>query len=83
MIKEEEFQISIQEEKDTFGNIVKWTEETRDGDTLIRKRVDEYTYYNTGEVDTITQKVFDGEGNLVSEKRVKHFRDSRPPVVEE
>ena len=65
--------------KDKEGRVKTWTEETRDSDgILLSKRVDEYSYYHkTGDVDTINQKVYDGEATLWSEKEVKHFCDWR------
>jgi len=68
--------------KDEKGRMKKWTEEIRDVDgMLLSRRVDEYTYYKTGETDTINQKRYDGEGNLLSEKDVKHFIDNNQSVV--
>lgn len=69
--------------KDKEGRVKTWTEETRDADNiLLSKRVDEYKYFSeTGVIDTINQKVYDGEGTLRSEKKVRHFEDGTPPVV--
>ena len=69
--------------KDKHGSIKTWTEETRDSDNIfLSKRVNEYTYFvKTGAIDTIKQKVFDGEGGLRSEKEVQHFEDGGQPVV--
>jgi len=80
--EETENQTSIQVEKDKAGNVTKWTEETRDAEgILIGTRVDTYTYYPTGAVDTITQKVFDGADKLTNEKDVKHTLDGKQPTV--
>lgn len=69
-------------EKDEKERTKKWTEETRDIDgILISKRVDEYSYYETGEVDTIIQQVYDDKGKLTSEKKVKHFTDGKKPEI--
>ena len=70
--------------KDKEGRIKTWTEEIRDTDNiLLSKRVDEYAYFlKTGSIDTINQKVYDGEGSLRSEKTVKHFEDYKQPEVE-
>lgn len=69
--------------KDEKGRSKIWTEETRDSDNiLLSKRTDEYEYYKNGDINTITQKVYDGEGALLSEKEVKHFEDGKQPVVE-
>ncbi|MEA3435424.1 MAG: hypothetical protein U9R43_03090 [Thermodesulfobacteriota bacterium] len=69
--------------KDKEGRMKTWTEETRDiDDILVSKRTDEYKYFSeTGNVDTINQKVYDGEGSLRSEKNVRHFEDGTKPVV--
>jgi Mg2+/Co2+ transporter CorB len=79
---EDENETASHVEKDKKGRVKKWTEETKDLDgILISKRVDEYSYYKTGEVDIITQQVYDSKGELVSEKKVKHFVDGRRPEV--
>jgi len=67
--------------KDKEGR-VKWTEEIRDSDgILLSKRVDEYKYYSvTGNIDTIVQKVYDGDGLLLSEKEVKHSEGGGKPI---
>lgn len=68
--------------KDVQGRMKTWTEETRDSDNiLLSKRVDEYKYFTKGAIDTINQKVYDGEGSLLSEKEVKHFEDGTKPIV--
>ena len=72
--------ISIIKDKD--GRMKTWTEEIRDSDNiLLSKRVDEYKYFAKGAIDTINQKVYDGEGSLLSEKEVKHFEDGTKPIV--
>ena len=69
----EEISSEISLVKDEQGRMKTWTEITRDSDgNQIRKRVDEYTYHSTGEVDTITQQVFDSADKLTSEAEVKH-----------
>lgn len=70
-------------EKDKKGRIKKWTEEKHDIDgNLLSKRANEYNYYETGEVDTIIQQVYDGKG-LISGQKVKHFTDGRQFEVAE
>ena len=39
------------------------------------------SYYKTGEIDKIKQRWFDGEGNLLRERIIKHFRDGRQPKI--
>lgn len=74
--------VSSKIEKDEQGRTCTWIEERRDPDgILISKRLDEYTYYETGEINVIRQRAYDGEGSLVSEKTVTHFTDGRRPVV--
>lgn len=79
----EEISSKVTTVKDKEGRVKTWTEETRDADNiLLSKRVDEYKYFSeTGVIDTINQKVYDGEGTLHSEKKVRHFEDGTPPVV--
>jgi len=69
-------------EKDKQGRMLTWTEITEDQDKKqVRKRVDSYTHYATGEVDVINQKVFDVADKLTDEKEAKHYRDGRRPVL--
>lgn len=79
----EEMTSNISVIKDAKGRMKTWTEETRDCDNiLLSKRVDEYKYFSeTGDIDMITQKVYDGDGLLLSEKEVKHFNDGTQPIV--
>ena len=75
-------QTTVTVEKDLKGNRSKWTEETKDSKgVLISKRVDEYTYYSTGEVDIITLKVFDSALKLISAREIKHYLNGRQPTV--
>lgn len=67
---------------DKEGRMKTWTEENRDIDgVLISKRVDDYTYYETGEIDTTTQQNYDSQGDLTSEIKIKHFKDGKRPEV--
>jgi len=63
-------------EKNPDGTTKKWTEITSNG-----RRVDEYTYYKTGEVNEIVQMVFDEEGTVVCNKKVSHYLDGTNPTV--
>lgn len=68
--------------RDLKGRMSVWTEETKDLDgALVSKRVDNYSYYDTGEIDIITLRTFDSKLNKTSEKQVKHLKDHKPPVV--
>jgi len=69
--------------KDKEGRLKTWTEVTKDSDgKLTQKRVDEYTYYETGEIDTIMQSVYGPIDSLViGEREIKHHRDGRRPEV--
>ena len=70
--------------KDAQGRTNTWTEEMKDvKGVIISKRRDEYNYHKTGEVDTIIQQVYDGKGGLISEKRIKHFKDGKQPITTE
>ncbi|MCK4525959.1 hypothetical protein KAW18_01205 [candidate division WOR-3 bacterium] len=66
--------------KDGQGRISTWTEETRDLDkVVIGKRVDKYTYYSIGEINTITMKKYDSDDVLTSKKVLKHYKDGTQP----
>lgn len=66
--------------KDGQARMGTWTEETRDlDDLLVGKRINEYTYYPTGEINTITMKKYDSDNELTSKKVLKHYRDGRQP----
>ena len=70
--------------KDGQVRVSTWTEETRDlDDVLVGKRINEYTYYPTGEIDIITQKRYDSQNELIgSGVEIKHFLDGRQPQVQ-
>jgi len=75
--------ITVVADKD--GRTTKWTEETRDlKDVLLGKRVDEYTYYPTGETDIIIHKEYDSSDKLIpgSEKKIKHYLGGRQPEIQ-
>ncbi len=70
---------SVQIKKDVKGNIVEWSEEIKDDKgVLISRRVDQYSFYESGEVNVIIQQIFDHNG-LVSDKQIKHFLDGKKP----
>jgi hypothetical protein len=78
----EETVSSIAVVKNKDGLMQTWIEETRDADgILISKRVDEYGYVEGGVIDTINQKIYDGEGAVSSEKTLKHYSDGRQPMI--
>ena len=78
----EEFNSTVIVVKDKDGNMKTWTEETKDSDNiLVSKRVENYSYFENGNVDTINQKGYDGEGTLLSEKETKHFVDGTKPIT--
>ena len=80
----EEFTSIVNVIKDKDGRVKTWTEETRDSDNiLLSKRTDEYLYYDNGSINTIVQKIYDGEGSVLSEKTVQHFEDKQPVVIGE
>lgn len=79
---EDEIRIATQVTKNKDGLISSWVEESRDLDgVLMGRRTDEYTYYESGEIDIIIQSIYDGEGTLLAKKEVKHFTDGRQPTV--
>ena len=66
--------------KDGKERMSTWTEETRDlDDLLVGKRIDEYVYYPTGEINTITMKKYDSNNELTSKKVLKHYKDGTQP----
>lgn len=68
--------------KDAHGRMNIWAKETRDiDDALIGKRIDKYSYYQTGEINEIIQEVYDSE-KLIKKTRLKHYRDGTQPDVE-
>lgn len=72
---------SIFTETNISGSLKKFTEEIFDLDNnFLSKRVTNYTYYPSGEVDWIIldSYVYDV---LVSRKRVKHFKSGKQPHV--
>ena len=79
----ENIESNISVTKDKEWNIIEWIEELRDSDnTLVSKRTDKYSYYLTGEVNIITQQVWDKDGKL-TEKQVKHYENGKQPLVTE
>jgi hypothetical protein len=68
--------------KNGQGRMSTWTEESRDLDgILVSKRVDEYSYYLTDEINEIIQEEYEGE-TLVSKKKLKHYKDGTQPDTE-
>ena len=47
----------------------------------LTSRKIEWTYYPTGEVDTITISELDALDQLISQKTIKHFTDGRQPII--
>ena len=60
--------IRIHETTDILG--------TKTGSTRI-----DWTYYPTGEVDTITTTELDALDQVISTQTIKHFTDGRQPVI--
>ena len=71
--------------KDEKGRMKTWTEVTKDIEgKQIQKRIDEYVYYPSGEIDTIAQKVYGVNDNLVlNGTTIKHFKDGRKPIIQD
>ena len=69
-------------EKDKDGRMIRWTEICYDeAKKPVSKRVDEYGYYETKEVNEIEQKIFDSKDAVTSDIRVKHYVDGKQPTV--
>lgn len=82
MIPKPETEEIVNVEKGKFGR-TRQVYKLRDKDTgeLLKKKIELTSYYDTGEINMIRQKWFDGEGNLLKERIIKHFRDGRQPKV--
>lgn len=65
------------------GQPTKQVDTDRDAETgaMIGGRVVTWSYYPTGEVDTITISIRDASNAEVAKKVIKHFTDRRPPVT--
>lgn len=75
---------TISTKKDGDGRITEWTEEQRDIDgILVSKRVDDYIYWPSGEIQKITERWCDRNDNLIFEKIIEHFLDGRKPEVKQ
>lgn len=82
MICHEENITLVTVQKDIGGRISVWSEVTmNDGGKQIKKRIDMYTYYPSGEINIINQKEYDGNDKLSSEKDIAHSTDNKPPIV--
>lgn len=68
---------------DAQGRMSVWTSKRRDIDNaLIGKRIDKYSYYETGEINEIIQEKYNEKNDLVDKKKVKHYKDGSQPDVE-
>lgn len=67
------------------GQIKKQVETVVDTETKaqVSGRVTTWTYYPTGEVDTITIKRYDATKTLIGTKKIKHYTDGRQPTATE
>lgn len=66
--------------RDDQNRTITWAEIIKDqAGKQLTKRVDEYSYYPTGEVHFIVMNVF-SEKALISSTSVEHFTDGRQPV---
>ena len=73
--------ITTDTQKDQHDRIIEWTEKvTNPNGNQVSKRVDEYSYYPTGEVDIITLNIFSGQ-HLVSTHLIKHYRNATQPLT--
>lgn len=75
---------TITVQKDKSGNITTWTETCYGEDKKqTNKRIDEYTYYGTGEVNEINQKVYDANDKIINDKTIIHNKDSNYPIIKD
>jgi hypothetical protein len=65
------------------GQLTTQVDVNRDAETgtMIDGRQITWTYYPTGEVDTITISTRDATDKEIAKKIIKHFTDGRAPVV--
>ena len=63
------------------GQLIRVYEKTDILGTKLGSTKTEWTYYPTGEVDTITISELDALDQIISQKAIKHFTDGRQPVL--
>ena len=63
------------------GQLIRVYETTDILGNKIGSRKIDWTYYPTGEVDTITTTELDPLGQVISTQTIKHFTDGRQPVI--
>jgi len=69
---------------DAQSRMKTWTSERKDIDNaLIGKRIDKYSYYETGEINEIIQEKYNEKDVLVKKTELKHYRDGKQPDVQE
>lgn len=74
------FETLIKKEDSKNGQLLRVYEKTNVlGEKLGSTKI-EWTYYSTGEVDTITTTELDALDQVISVKTLKHFRDGREPA---
>lgn len=74
--------ITIQVDKNPNGTVKVWTHTLKDSyGTLLNLRIEEYTYYSIGGINEIRQKVYDSKDTLMSDRKIKHYRDGRRPTI--
>ena len=79
---EDEGTSTITVTKDLKGRRKVWTEITKDMDGVqVSKRVDAYTYYDTGELNTINQKVYGAGITVIKQQNITHYKNNVQPVV--
>ena len=65
------------------GQIISQIEIRRDGETglQVEKIITTWTYYPSGEVDTIITRIYDASNVLINTKTIKHYRDGKQPTM--
>jgi len=63
------------------GQLLRVYEKTDILGNKIGSQKTEWTYYPTGEVDTITISELDALDQIISTQMIKHFTDGRQPVL--
>jgi hypothetical protein len=75
------FETLIQQADDPRGQLIRVYELSDILGTKTGSRKIEWTYYPTGEVDTIIITELDALDQIISTKTVKHFTGGRQPVL--
>jgi hypothetical protein len=80
-LQETEFADPETGENGPHGQIWRLTPICDAEENVLKQEKTEWTYYNTGEVDTITISILDSEGWPIYQKKIKHFKTGKQPII--